>query len=155
MQDPFSRPTIRTGLFYRNPIAALDWIEKAFGFTRSMDIRDERGELVHAEMTYGNASIIIDSEWVNFVSSPLSNDGRNTQIIYVQLENDIEEHCEHTRSCGAVIIQEPEYQYYGDCVYRAKDIEGHVWTFSQAIRDISKSQAEQLGDVKITGWHRE
>ncbi|PCI04239.1 MAG: glyoxalase [Hyphomicrobiales bacterium] len=155
MKDPFSRPKIRTGLFYHNPIAALDWIEKAFGFTRSMDIRDQHGELVHAEMTFGHASIIIDSEWSDFVASPLSNQGVNTQIIYVQLENDIEQHCEHARFCGAEIIQEPESQYYGDCVYRAKDIEGHVWTFSQAIRDIGKAEAEQLGEVKISGWHRD
>ena len=155
MQDPFLRPKIRTGLFYRNPVSALDWIEKAFGFTRSLDIRDEYGELVHAEMTFGDASIIIDSEWANFVASPRSNQGLNTQIIYVQLESNIEKHCEHARTCGAEIIQEPEYQYYGDCVYRAKDIEGHVWTFSQAIRDIGRSEAEQLGNVKITGWHRE
>lgn len=104
MQDLFSRPTIRTGLFYRNPIAALDWIEKALGFIRTMDVRDHRGELVHAEMTYGDASIINDGEWVGFITSPLSSDGRNTQIIYVQLENDIEKHCAQLRSCGAEFI---------------------------------------------------
>lgn len=106
-------------------------------------------------MIFGYASIIIDSQWMDFVASPLSNQGMNTQIVYVQLESDIEKHCNHAHSCGAEIIQEPEYQYYGDCVYRAKDIESDVWTFSQAIRDVGKSEAEQLGGVKITGWHRD
>lgn len=53
MDDPFARPIIRTGLFYRDPPAALDWLEKAFGFRRTMDIRDEDGHLVHAEMSFG------------------------------------------------------------------------------------------------------
>lgn len=155
MNDPFARPPIRTGLFYRDPIAALDWIERAFGLERSMDIRDPEGNLVHAEMSFGGCSVVIDGEWSDRVASPCSTGGRNTQIVYVQLEEGIERHCERARSSGAEIIQEPRYEYYGDCVYRAVDPEGHVWTFSQAVRDVGRAEAERLGGVRITGWHRD
>lgn len=32
---------------------------------------------------------------------------------------------------GAVIEQELQDQFYGDRTYRAKDPEGHVWTFGR------------------------
>lgn len=155
MRDPFSRPTIRTGLFYREPLAAIEWIEKAFGFRRSMDVRGADGALVHAEMSFGDASIIVDGEWAAYVASPASCGGRNTQMIYVRIEDGIDNHCERARAAGARIIQEPEYQYYGDSIYRAEDPEGHVWTFSQAVGDIGRQEAERLGAVNISGWHRE
>ena len=155
MDDPFSRPTIRTGLFYRDPLAAIEWIENAFGFARTMDIRDANGDLVHAEMSYGDASIIVDGEWAPFVASPVSGGGRNTQMIYVQIAEGLKDHCERARAAGAKIIQEPELQYYGDDIYRAEDPEGHVWTFSQAVEDIGRAEAERLGGVKISGWHRD
>ena len=34
MDDPFRRPTVVPALFYGDPWAALDWLEKAFGFQR-------------------------------------------------------------------------------------------------------------------------
>lgn len=56
---------------------------------------------------------------------------------------------------GANIVSEPEDQYYGDRIYRAKDLEGHIWTFSQVVRRMGRAEAERLGDVRITGWHSE
>ena len=45
MGDPFRRPSLGSGVFYRDPWAALDWLEKAFGFERSMVISDQDGRL--------------------------------------------------------------------------------------------------------------
>lgn len=153
MKDPFGRPGIRTGAFYRDPEMALDWIETAFGLSRLIEVRDVEGQLVHAEMQHGDCSIVIDDEWADFVSSPNSLEGKNTQIIYVQLDNGLDEHCEKARANGAEIVSEPEDQYYGDRLYRAKDFEGHIWTFSQTVKRVDRHEAERLGNVIIAGWH--
>src|SRR5271166_3895542 len=50
MDDPYRRPIFTPALFYRDPFAALDWLERAFGFERSMVITDSSGALGHAEM---------------------------------------------------------------------------------------------------------
>jgi hypothetical protein len=47
---------------------------------------------------------------------------------------------------------EPADQFYGARTYRAKDPEGHVWTFGQTIRDVSRDEAERVSGLKITGW---
>jgi uncharacterized glyoxalase superfamily protein PhnB len=154
VEDPFKHSTLGSGVFYRNPRAALDWLEAAFGFERSMVVSDAEGRLVHAEMRFGDSYIIVDSEWADYVASPASVSGKNTQSVYVRLKDGIDAHCERARATGADIIQEPADQFYGERLYRARDPEGHVWTFTQTIRSVPREEAERLGGVQIDGWHR-
>ncbi|TPI52912.1 MULTISPECIES: VOC family protein [unclassified Mesorhizobium] len=153
-EDAFKHAALGSGVFYRNPRAALDWLEAAFGFERSMVVSDADGKLVHSEMRFGDCYIIVDSEWSDYVASPASVSGKNTQSVYVRLKDGIDAHCEQARTAGAGIIQEPADQFYGERQYRARDPEGHVWTFTQTIRSVPLEEAERLGDVRIEGWHR-
>ncbi|MBZ9796668.1 VOC family protein [Mesorhizobium sp. ES1-4] len=154
IEDPFKHPVLGSGVFYRNPLAALDWLEAAFGFERSMVVSDIGGKLVHAEMRFGDGYIIVDSEWADHVASPASVRGKNTQSVYVRLKDGLDSHCEQARAAGAAIIQEPEDQFYGERQYRARDPEGHVWMFTQPIRSVAREEAERLGGLRIEGWHR-
>jgi hypothetical protein len=51
-----------------------------------------------------------------------------------------------------VITREPEDQFYGDRVYAARDLEGHVWSFGQTVRTVSREEAERVSGLKIEGW---
>jgi len=152
--DPFKHSTIGSGVFYKDARAALKWLEKAFGFEPSMVVSDTDGRLVHSEMRFGDGYIIVDSKWADHVASPASVGGRNTQSIYTRLDAGLDVHCERARAAGADITQEPADQFYGERLYRARDPEGHVWTFTQTIRAVPREEAERLGDLKIEGWHR-
>jgi len=154
VDDPFKHSSLGSGVFYRDPRAALAWLEAAFGFERSMVVSDADGKLVHAEMRYGDCTIIVDSEWSDYVASPASISGKNTQSVYVRLKDGLDAHCEQARAAGADIIQEPTDQFYGERQYRGRDPEGHVWTFTQPIRCVSREEAERLGGLRIEGWHR-
>ena len=152
MEDPFRRPSFGSGVFYRDPWAALDWLEKAFGFERSMVITDKDGRLAHSEMKFGDGYLMVGSEWADFVASPASVGGKNTQSIHVQLRDGIDAHCDRARAAGAAILMEPADQFYGDRTYRARDLEGHVWTFAQTVRSVSREEAERASGLKIEGW---
>ena len=154
LDDPFKHSSLGSGVFYKDPRAALDWLEAAFGFVRSMVIGDTEGKLVHSEMRFGDSYIIVDSEWADYVASPASVGGRNTQCVYVRLKDGLDAHCEQARAKGAEIIQEPADQFYGERQYRARDPEGHVWTFTQPIRVVPREEAERLSGLRIDGWHR-
>ncbi|MBZ9992457.1 VOC family protein [Mesorhizobium sp. BH1-1-4] len=154
VEDPFKHPVLGSGVFYRNPRAALDWLEAAFGFERSMVVTDTDGKMVHAEMRFGDGYIIVDSEWADYVASPASVGGKNTQSVYIRLKDGLDAHCEQARAAGAAIIQEPTDQFYGERQYRARDPEGHVWTFSQTLRSVSREEAEKMAGLRIEGWHR-
>jgi uncharacterized glyoxalase superfamily protein PhnB len=149
MDDPFKRPAMIPSIFYRDPEAALAWLAQAFRFRRSMVIRDPQGGVVHAEMRFGDGLVHLGGEWADFAASAASLDGRNTQTIHVRVAGDLDDHCARARQGGAAILQEPTDQFYGDRTYRARDLEGHVWTFSQFVRPVSRQEAEQATGLSI------
>ena len=144
-----TQASLAAALFYRDPWAALAWLEQAFGFERSMVISDAEGKLAHSQLTFGNGYIMIGSEWADYTVSPASVGGKNTQFLHVQLEDGIDAHSARAREAGAEILQEPEEQFYGDRTYRARDPEGHVWTFAQNVRPFSVEESEKATGLKI------
>ena len=154
MENLHKRPTFGSAVFYKDPFAALDWLEQAFGFKRSMVITDHEGKLAHSEMRFGDGEdyIMVGSEWADFTASPASVGGKNTQTIHVHLNDGLDAHCARARAAGATIIREPEDQFYGDRSYTAKDPEGHVWSFAQTVRYVTREDAEKASGLKIEGW---
>ena len=142
-------------VFYKDPMTALAWLEKAFGFETSMLIEPPADDPtnVHAEMSLaGKGRLMVGAEWAAWAKSPASVGGANTANIHVGVESDVNAHCERARQAGAVIQEEPADQFYGARTYRAMDPEGHVWTFAQTIREVSREEAERVSGLKITGW---
>jgi len=136
----FKRNSLTSALCYRNPKAALDWLEKAYGFEPAMIISDANGDIAHSEMRFGECLIMIGNEWTEDHKSPASIEGKNTQTVHVHLEEDIDAHCERARKAGAEILMEPETQFYGDRTYRARDPEGHIWSFGQMVKQVSPEE---------------
>ena len=143
------RASLASALFYRDPLAAFGWLEKAFGFEPAMLITDPDNQAVHAQMSFGNGYIMIGGEWTDYTASPASVGGKNTQGLHVNLQSDIDAHCAAARAAGAEIVQEPTDQFYGDRTYRARDPEGHVWTFAQTLRAFSPEESGKATGLKI------
>ena len=145
-------PTFVSSVFYREPKAALDWLERAFGFeiTMAIDGPADAPTMCHYEMSLdGQGRIMIGGQWADWARSPASLSGANSQTVHVELAGGIDAHCERARAAGAVIAAEPEDQFYGDRTYRAVDHEGHVWTFAEHVRDVTRAEAEAAVGVPI------
>jgi len=39
---------------------------------------------------------------------------------------------------------EPEMQFYGDRTYRARDPEGHIWTFSVTVKRMTPAEWDKV-----------
>lgn len=148
--------TLTPVLFYRDPIAALKWLEEAFGFETSMLVTDDAGRVGHAEMKVGEATIGVGGEWASpdllgpaEMKSPASIGGVGTQFVRVHLPEGLDAHCDHARAAGARITQAPADQFYGARTYRALDLEGHVWNFDQPVADLSIAEMEKASGLTI------
>lgn len=146
-----------SAVYYRDRPAALRWLERAFGFEITMAIEGPPDEptMGHYEMSCAGAGrIMIGAEWAEWTRSPAIVGGANTQSVQVQLPADLDAHCARARGAGARIVAEPEDQFYGDRTYRAIDPEGHCWTFSMHVRDVTRAEAEAAirQPIMATGW---
>jgi uncharacterized glyoxalase superfamily protein PhnB len=142
MSDLYRPKGLSSAVCYVDPKAAFRWLEEAFGFEPLMVILDENDNIAHSEMKFGESVVMIGYEWSADHKSPKSVGGKNTQTVHVQLApgEDVDAHCERARRAGAEIIQEPSTQFYGDRTYRARDGEGHIWTFGVTVQEMTTAE---------------
>jgi uncharacterized glyoxalase superfamily protein PhnB len=112
-------PNVYPFLRYADAEAALDWLDRAFGFNELAVYRsgdDGAGDIVHAEISLGPGIVMLGQ------GDPAD------RGIYVAVE-DADEHYERAQAAGAEIVREIEDTEYGSREYTARDPEGNVWSF--------------------------
>lgn len=147
-------PHVMPTVFYKDPMGAMEWLQKAFGLELAMLLTDPEGRFAHAEVSWRGEPITVGGEWASAellgpasMKSPASLGGVGTQFIRLILDEGIDAHCERARAAGAHITQEPQNQFYGARTYRALDPEGHVWNFSQTVQEVSFAEMEQASGL--------
>lgn len=142
---PTGWPRISSSLYCRDPAAMIEWLCRAFGFEVRLKVVGEGGRIEHSELTFGDGLIMVGGErtgpasrWGVDMRSPLGA-GCNTQGLMVFVD-DVDAHCARARAAGARIVDEPALHDYGedywaDRSYGAVDPEGHLWWFTQRVRD--------------------
>jgi uncharacterized glyoxalase superfamily protein PhnB len=144
------RPSVIPALSYRDPRRALEWLQAAFGFEVEMLIEDSSGAPVHTELRFGDGLIMVGSEWDASTKSPVSVGRMCTQTVHLHLDEDVDAHCARARAAGAEILMEPATQFYGDRTYRARDPEGHIWTFGQTVQPMTPAEWDAASGLKTT-----
>ena len=137
-----------SAVFYRDPRAAIAFLQKAFGFELTMLLEDGEGKVAHSQLSFGDSLVMVGSEWSDDHKSPASIGGKNTQTVHIELDDGLDSHCERARAAGAEILAEPETQFYGDRTYRCRDPEGHIWTISQTVEVVSIADQEAATGLK-------
>jgi uncharacterized glyoxalase superfamily protein PhnB len=112
------RPNLFPALRFRDEHAAIDWLERAFGFERHAVYTAEDGTMLHAELKLGPGILMLGS-------APEDELGFS---IYVHVE-DLEGHYARARAAGAEIVRPPADTSYGSREYGARDLDGHLWFF--------------------------
>lgn len=140
MGDRSTLPTIGPCIWYRDPRAAIDWLEAAFGFERRMVVDDGKGGVVHSELTLGDGYVMVVGPPRDRAVSPAGFGGRSTQGVHVQLRDGLDALCERARTAGARIEREPENQPYGDRVFTCRDLEDHPWSFGQTVTSLNPGE---------------
>ena len=111
-------PTLR----YKDAPAAIDFLERAFGFERKA-VYGEGGVVHHAELTSGRGMVMIGSTG----QGDPQFDTRHSSA-YVIVEDPDALH-DRAKSAGAEITRELQDTDYGSREFSARDPEGNVWSF--------------------------
>lgn len=121
--------TMHPFALYEDALAAIEWLERAFGFERRMVVPDENGGVMHAELGVGGSVLMLGSAGNPGTGvQPPNRLGAATSGVYVVV-NDVDAHCERARAAGAEIVREPADTPFGAREYLARDLDGHPWSF--------------------------
>lgn len=143
-------PPISPLLFYRDPRAALDFLERAFGFETRLLVDDGQGGVIHSESGFEDHVVMVAGPPSGAWASPLDLGGKRTGSVHVQLKGGIDALSERARAAGARIEREPADQPYGDRVFTCLDPEGHSWSFGQEIRSMTAAEQTAATGHKVT-----
>lgn len=122
-------PTMR----YEDAPAAIEWLCRAFGFRKHLVVPGERGQILHAQLVFGNGMIMLGSasnegEFGKYVRTPRQTGGIGTQSAYVVV-HDADAHYARAVAAGARIVIDIKDEDYGGRGYSCRDPEGHLWNF--------------------------
>ena len=134
-------------LAYEDAAAAVDWLVKAFGFHERLRYTEDDGTVTHAELaTEGGGLIMLATPTPDYVSPrrhretceqarkwsgvPYVIDGVLVEV------DDVDAHVARAKAAGATILSDPEDVDAGIRHYRAEDLEGHRWMFSQELAQV-------------------
>jgi len=143
---PKGWPRLSTAIYYDDAAGAIDWLCRALGFEVRLKVEGDGGRIEHSELVYGDALVMVAQSGDNprhpqfpRAASPRSIGGANTQSLMLFVDN-ADQHCAHARAAGATVIEEPAVHDYGadhwsDRSYGALDPEGHMWWFTERLRN--------------------
>ena len=128
-------------LAYEDGLAALEWLARAFGFRETMRMLTKDGRLSQGEMEAGVGGVIMLANPTPDYQSPKHH--RETceaaaawskvpyiidgVLVYV---DDVDAHFRQAEAAGALILSGVETTPNGKR-YRAEDLEGHRWMFTE------------------------
>lgn len=107
-------------LAYPDVPTAADWLCAAFGFTPRLRIGGHR-----IQLNVGDGGCIVVTR---------GEPGGADHSVMVRVA-DVNAHHAQAKAAGAKILASPQDFPYGERQYSAADLAGHVWTFSQTLRD--------------------
>lgn len=122
------RPKVYPCLAYRDPAAAIAFLQRAFGFSPLLTMPGEDGVIMHAELSLGDEVIMLgaakpDLCWV----SPLDLPALNATVYF--FVDEVDAHYERAVAAGAKVVRAVRDTNYGSREYSVKDPEGHEWHF--------------------------
>ena len=137
---PEGTPRIVARLAYEAPAAAVAFLDAAFGFPERMEARiaNDDGSIALTEVEVVDSHVMVGLAGAHGIGSPRVT-GAATQALIVYVDG-VDEHYQRAKAAGATIISEPTDQFWGDRRYEASDLEGHLWSFHQRVRDVSPEE---------------
>jgi uncharacterized glyoxalase superfamily protein PhnB len=131
-QAKFCTSTIIPSLRYKDALAAIDWLVRAFGFEKNAVYMGEGNSVAHAQLTFGNGMVMLGSvdngsEFGKLTAQPDEIGLRNTHGIYL-VAADADAVYATAKAAGAAIVLDIRDMDYGGRAFTCRDPEGHLWS---------------------------
>jgi len=117
-------------LRYPNAVAAIDWLVRAFSFTKKAVYMGPNDTVAHAELTFGNGMVMLGSasnegEYAKLMVQPDEIGLREIKGIYLVV-SDADAIYAPAKAAGAEMVLDIRDMDYGGRAFTCHDLEGHL-----------------------------
>jgi uncharacterized glyoxalase superfamily protein PhnB len=127
------RSTIIPSLRYRDALAAIDWLVRAFGFEKqAVYLGSDNTTVMHAQLTFGNGMVMLGSvdnggEFGKLMVQPDEIGLRETKGICL-IVSDADAVHTSAKAAGAEMVLDIRDMEYGGRAFTCRDLECHLWS---------------------------
>ena len=126
--------TVTPYLTVDNPGAVIDFLKKAFAAEETFAMRDDKGNVQHAEVKVGSSMLMLGAAHDQWKSRPGN--------FYVYVE-DCDAAYKKALDAGGTSLSEPETQFYGDRHGGVTDSQGNNWWVATHVEDVPQAELEK------------
>ncbi len=126
------RSTVIPATRYRNAVAAIEWLVRAFGFEKQAVYMGEGDVVMHAQLTFGNGMVMLGSvengsQYSKMMAQPDEIGGKQTQTACL-IVSDADAVYATAKAAGAEMVMDIADMPYGGRAFTCRDPEGHLWS---------------------------
>jgi len=121
---------------------AIEFYKTAFGAKERMRMAGPGGKIVHAEMTIGDAVIMVADEFPEWGDLGPKSAGDSPVRIALYVD-DVDEVAKRAVTAGAKVLIPVADQFYGDRCGRLADPFGHLWIIATHKEDVSPGEMQK------------
>ena len=112
----------------------IDFLKSAFNAQVKYEMKDEKGNIRHAEVSVGDSILMIGQARDEWKPRPM------TFYLYVP---DVDALYESALAAGAKSLQEVTTQFYGDRSGGVEDTQGNYWYVATHVEDVSPEEMDR------------
>ena len=121
-----AHPSIFPALHYRDANAAIEWLQRAFGFEEKACYRGADGTVNHAELALATGIVMLGQVRPDGWLGGHEPDARASTVSIYIVVADPDAHHERALTAGAEIVRGLTDEDYGSREYSARDLEGNL-----------------------------
>lgn len=139
---PFQPPgyhSITPSLTIRDAASAIEFYKKAFGAVEIMNMAMPDGKVMHAELQFGDSRVMLSDEFPDWgCLSPQSVGGTASALMFYV--PDVDAAFAQAIEAGAIELNPPTDQFWGDRSARVEDPYGHRWSLATHKEELTPEQ---------------
>lgn len=121
---------------------AITFYKAAFGATEKFRLVEPSGRIGHAELLFGDATVMIADEFPEFDMFAPERDAPSTFLIHLHVDN-ADTMIANAVKAGARIIREPQDQFYGERSGAIRDPFGYDWMIGHSIEEVAPEEMQR------------
>lgn len=121
---------------------AIRYYKEVFGATEKFRLVEPGGRLGHAELLFGETTVMISDEFPEFDIHAPDPDAPSTFVIHLHVD-DADALIERAVAAGARLIRAPQDHFYGERSGTIRDPFGYDWLIGHAIAEVEPEEMQR------------
>ena len=129
---------------------AIAFYEEAFGASEKFRLVEPGGRIGHAELSFGEATVMLSAEFPEFDIHAPAPDARGALTIHLHVD-DADSVIQRALRAGALLVRPPQDHFYGERSGAVRDPFGYDWMIGHEIEQVEPAEMQRRYTAMLAG----